>query len=151
MGLVYCVSCAFCTCLALLLRHGLKDYKTAAEEYERTLDLDPNYQPAHKEYLKILLKESPLHPYRLEKTNKQKQQEPNPISLPTHEPTMDELHEHAERCTRYAIKLMWKSKFNEAKDLLSMALRCDVNHRVARLLLLPKFSINICIEVTPII
>ena len=126
------------------MKHNLKDYNGAAEEYERALDLDPNYQQAHKEYLTFLLTESPLHRRKKQARRKKNQQQwldPN-SPPPTYEPTMDELHEHAERCIRYAIKLMWKSKFAEAKDILSMALRCDGNHRVARLLSIPKFSIN---------
>ena len=109
----------------------MKDYNGAAEEYERALDLDPNYQQAHREYLTLLFTESPLNRPKKPPRDKQNQQ---------YEPTMDQLHEHAERCVRYAIKLMWQSKFAETKDIISMALRCDGNHRVARLLSIPKFS-----------
>lgn len=54
---------------------------------------------------------------------------------------MDARHEHAYRCLRYSIHLLWQKKIRDAREIISMALKCEPEQPFAKLLNDP-LSIN---------
>eukprot|EP01084_Bolivina_argentea_P038531 71259_1 len=100
---------------ALFLKHNLNDYTCAANEYEKAINLDNNYYQAHNEYKNFLLTESPFH-----KTH-------NNYSL----------KEHCNRCIKYALILLWNKKIKDAKEIMQMAIKCQPNNHIGKLILEP--------------
>ena len=100
------------------------------------MSLDPNYYQAHGEYKNFLLTESPFH----RKNDNDKIKKNGNHSEPGNSNgnnkggiTSNSLHEHAYRCIRYSLSLLWQKKPKDAKDILQMAFKCENDNSIAKL------------------
>ncbi|ETO28196.1 TPR Domain containing protein [Reticulomyxa filosa] len=108
------------------------NYDEAGEHYEIAIQLDPLYQQAHAEFKKFLLNESPFSAKR-SKTSGGDDVQARQL--------------HGARCMRYLVRLLWGKQIKEAKDLLTMALRCSETNRFANFLRDPSLILfySLCI------